>query len=245
MGMLVSRRNRGFVPGAAMLVCTLASLACAALARDDGGWRPLFDGTSMDGWKHVGPGRFVLQDGVLKTEGGLGLLYYEREKFGNCDLRVVYRLTQPHDNSGVYVKIDKKPDDPWYGVHHGYEVQIYGGPGVDPYRVTGAVYTFAKATAYPSHAPGEWNTMLVQLRGRQVTVFINRVQVSHLDADHDPVPPRLTPGGLPDPEAGPRAVSGYIGLQNHDNNVTVFFKAVSVRPLHPPAAGELVRHRFD
>lgn len=233
--------------GARLGMCAIALAAAHAVTASTANdrWRPLFDGTSMAGWKHVGPGRFVLTDGVLKTEGGLGLLYYEREKFGNCDLRVVYRLEKPSDNSGVYVRIDKRPDDPWYGVHHGYEVQIAGGPGGDPYRVTGAIYTFAKASAFPSRPAGQWNTMIVQLRGRQVTAFINGVRVSHLDPDHDPVPPRRAPGGLPDPEPGPRAERGYIGLQNHDDRVTVYFKEVSVRPLQPPAAGGLVRHRFD
>ena len=224
------------------LCVAAASQAASAQANEE--WRNIFDGTSMDGWKHVGPGRFVLLNGEMKTEGGLGLLYYEREKFGNCDLRVVYRLDTSRDNSGVYVRIDKKPDDPWYGVHHGYEIQIAGGPGGDPYRVTGAVYTFAKATAFPSNPPGKWNTMVVQLRGARVTAFINGVRVSHLDPAKDPVPPRLTPGGFPDPEPGRRAEYGYIGLQNHDDRVTVTFREVSVR-LVGRASGELVANRFN
>src|SRR5438105_345847 len=62
--------------------------------------RPLFDGHSLDGWEHVGPGRFVIEDGMLRTEGGMGLLWYAREKLGNCVLRVVYKTASPRANSG-------------------------------------------------------------------------------------------------------------------------------------------------
>jgi hypothetical protein len=37
--------------------------------------------------------------------------------------------------------------------------------------------------------------------------------------------------GEGDPARGPRPEAGYIGLQNHDKDSTVFFREVSVRPL--------------
>jgi hypothetical protein len=240
----VSTRYRTAIFFLAAALALTAARQSGAQSGEPGKWRSLFDGTSMDGWKHVGPGGFLLLNGQLKTEGGLGLLFYEREKLGNCDLRVVYRLEKPGDNSGVYVRIDKKPDDPWYGVHHGYEVQIAGGPSGDPYRVTGAIYTFAKAAAFPSSPPGEWNTMVVKLRGRITTAFINGMQVSRLDPAVDPVPPRHKAGGFPDPEPGPRADFGYVGLQNHDDRVTVYFREVSVRDA-AGAARALVAARFN
>ena len=46
-------------------------------------WKPLFNGKSLEGWVQAGPGRFVIEDGMMKTEGGMGLLYYAREKLGN------------------------------------------------------------------------------------------------------------------------------------------------------------------
>src|SRR5687767_3371530 len=82
------------------------TLACGtpALAQSPSGWRPLFDGKSLDGWEHVGPGQFVVEDGQLRTEGGMGLLWYSREKLGDCVIRVVYRTGTERSNSGVYVR---------------------------------------------------------------------------------------------------------------------------------------------
>ena len=39
-------------------------------------YRFLFDGTSLDGWRMAGLGRFVLekQDKLLRSEGGMGFV---------------------------------------------------------------------------------------------------------------------------------------------------------------------------
>ena len=64
-------------------------------AKDYGQWRPLFNGKDLDGWQHVGPGRFVIENGVLKTEGGMGLLWYTQQKLSDSVLRVVFRVPEP------------------------------------------------------------------------------------------------------------------------------------------------------
>src|SRR5437879_5033213 len=150
-------------------------------------WRRLFDGKSLDGWEHVGPGRMVLEDGMLRTEGGMGLLWYSRETLGNCTIRVVYKTTSPKSNSGVFIRIDGKPKDEWHGVHHGYEVQICDG--ADPFHRTGAIYTLSKATAEPGKV-GEWNTMEITLKGQRVLITLNGVKVQDFDPETAAVPER-------------------------------------------------------
>jgi hypothetical protein len=61
------------------LTCTAPALAQAPGGAAPSDWRPLFDGKTLDGWEHVGPGRFVVEGGQLRTEGGMGLLWYSRE----------------------------------------------------------------------------------------------------------------------------------------------------------------------
>jgi len=192
-------------------------------------WRPLFDGRSLDGWEHLDPGRFLVEDGMLRTEGGMGLLWYSREKLGDCVLRVVYKTGTPRSNSGVYIRIADRPKDEWYAVHHGYEVQIMdSGPEL---RRTGSIYTFAKAEAQPAKQ-GEWNILEVTLQGDRVLTSINGVRVAKFDPA-GPVPERKDTSPHGDPERGPRPRSGYIGLQNHDERSVVYFKEVAVRPLAP------------
>lgn len=100
----------------------MATLACFLLTgpglssgADDqpaGGWRalPLIqDGKVDPAWVQIGYGGFVVDDGSLRTEcseKGLGLLLYRKEKFGDCQIRVVYRSKDARSNAGVYVRID-------------------------------------------------------------------------------------------------------------------------------------------
>jgi hypothetical protein len=198
----------------------LLILGLTASAADN--WKPIFDGSSLNGWKHVGPGEFILKDGVIETQGGMGLLWYEPEKFGNTKIRVVFKTTGPRDNSGVYIRMAEKPPDPWYGVHNGYEVQIDGAG--DDWHCTGAIYSLSKVTKRNQKTAGEWNTMEIELKGPVTTVYLNGEKVNEFD-QRQPVPERKQ---WYEPVRGPRADVGYIGLQNHDGNSKVTFKEVSV-----------------
>ena len=216
------------------ILCT-ALLALAfvgpttANAFDDGktgDWKPLFNGKNLRGWEHVGPGKMVVEDGIIRTVGGMGLLWYTGEKLGDCVIRVVYKTASDHSNSGVFIRIADKPKDEWFAVHHGFEVQI--DDAGDDFHRTGAIYSLSKATAKPSKI-GEWNTMEITLKGDRVSVSVNGVAVNDFDSTK-PVPPRTKDY---EPERGPRPESGYFGLQNHGGRPgeEVFFKEVSVRSL--------------
>lgn len=192
-------------------------------------WKPLFNGRDLAGWEHVGPGSFSVENGLLRTRGGMGLLWYTGEKFGNAVIRVVYKVETPGANSGVFIRIPEPPPDPWYAVHHGYEVQILDESGVeffDDYHRTGALYSLSKARPYPPSEDG-WNVLEITLDGLFTRVSINGVQVNEFDPSQ-PVPPRKYRF---EPERGPRPEWGYIGLQNHHQESVVYFREVSVRPL--------------
>ena len=186
-------------------------------------FQPLFNGKNLDGWKMVGPGRFVVEDGMMKTEGGMGLLYYEKEKLGGCTVRVVFRTASERANSGVVIRLPEEPGDAWYGVHNGYEVQIDSAG--DDWHGTGALYSLSKVTARSQKPQGEWNTMDIVLEGQQTTVVLNGKTVNEFRGDQ-PVPERKQ---WYEPVRGPRPDSGFIGLQNHDRRSIVYFREVSVK----------------
>ncbi|MBS1850787.1 MAG: DUF1080 domain-containing protein [Acidobacteria bacterium] len=187
--------------------------------------RQLFNRRDLDGWQQAGPGSFVVKDGLMKTEGGMGLLWYTREKIGNARIRVVFKLTSKEADSGVFIRIPEKPSEPWMPVNRGYEVEIGDWP--DDYSCTGVLYTFSKALARPLKPMGEWNTMDIVIDGPHTVVYLNKVKVTDF-REGQPVPAKH-PGSI-DPDRGPRPDSGYIGLQNHPGS-EVYFKEVSVRPL--------------
>lgn len=200
-------------------------ILAGALLPAQPGFRPLFNGKDLSGWKMVGPGEFVVEDGMLKTVGGMGLLFYEKEKLGPCILRVVYKTASDHANSGVIIRLPEPPPDPWYAVHNGYEVQIDAGG--DDWHSSGAIYSISKVSSRQQKPKGEWNTLDIEIRGPLTRITLNGVVVNEY-REGAPVPERKQ---WFEPVRGPRPAAGYVGLQNHDAASTVYFRLVAVKPL--------------
>ena len=61
------------------------ALGCLVLAArpQSKEWKPLFNGKDLTGWKHVGPGSMTVEDGLIRTHGGMGLLYWTGGRVGN------------------------------------------------------------------------------------------------------------------------------------------------------------------
>jgi len=217
-----------FVLSLAVCLLILMTKTLSAGVADSTHWRHLFNGKDLTGWKQAGPGSHFVEDGFIKSKGGMGLLYWTGEKFGNCVIRVVFRMRDENSNSGVFIRIPSIPtEDNMMPVNTGYEVQIDNKPelsGEDDYHYTGMLYSLTKPLAKTGP---QWNTMEITLDGPKTIVFLNGVKVTEFK-EGDPVPAKKFDF---EPNRGPRPESGYIGIQNHSDKDVVFFKEVSVRPL--------------
>ena len=212
-------------------VGSIALLSIAIAARPQTKeWKPLFNGKDLTGWKHVGAGGATVEDGMIRTHAGMGLLYWDGGKLGDCRIRVVYKMRDFNDNSGVFIRIPLEPREPWMPVHYGYEVQIDNHPessNEDEYHITGALYSLTKPLSKPGKPGPEWNTMIITLDGPRTIVELNGSKVTDY-TEGQPVPERKFDY---EPQRGLRPNEGWIGLQNHSDNDIVFFKDISVQPL--------------
>jgi len=193
-------------------------------------WRQLFNGKDLTGWKHAGPGFMSVEDGLLRGNGGMGILYWPGEMFGNCVVKVVWKMRDENSNSGIFIRLPVEPREEWMPVHYGYEVQIDNNPELsdeDEYHYTGTIYSLTKPLAKPGKPGPQWNTTEITLDGPRTIVFVNGVKVTDYK-EGDPVPERKFDF---EPHRGPRPDSGYIGVQNHGDADVVFFKEIAVRPL--------------
>ncbi|PYV84981.1 MAG: DUF1080 domain-containing protein [Acidobacteria bacterium] len=181
---------------------TIALLAAPSLQAQTDEWKQLFDGKDLTGWKHVGPGSMTVEDGLIHTHGGMGLLYWTGGKLGDCRIRVVFKMRDHNDNSGVFIRIPIEP-------------------------VTGTLYSLTKPLAKPGKPGPEWNTMEITLDGPRTIVALNGIKVTDY-TEGEPVPERKFNF---EPQRGTRPNDGYFGLQNHSDNDVVFFKEVAVKML--------------
>ncbi len=211
------------------LIFSLAMLPAFLACAQAGDWKPLFNGKDLTGWQQVGPGNFVVEGGMLRPVGGMGLLYWKEKPIGNSVIRVVYKTTRADDNAGVFIRIPIEPREEWMPVHYGYEAQIYDAG--DDAHCTGVLYSVTKALARAAKPAGEWNTMEITLDGPRTIVTLNGQKVT------DYIEGQTAPERAKDyePQRGRRPDAGYIGLQNHaredKTDSGIYFKEVAVKPL--------------
>ncbi len=202
----------------------------AQTKKDVSQWKQLFNGKDLTGWKHVGGGSRYVEEGLLASKGGMGLLYWTGGKLGNCIIRVVYKMQKFNSNAGVFIRVPIEPKEEWMPVYYGYEVQIDNHPETsneDEYHISGTLYAFTKPLAKPGKPGPDWNTMEITLDGPRTIVYLNGEKVTDY-TEGQPVPERKFSF---EPYPGIRPNEGYIGLQNHGDEDIVYFKEVAVRPL--------------
>ncbi len=148
----------------------------------------------------------------------------------DCKIRVVFKMRDKNDNSGIFIRIPVEPREEWMPVHYGYEVQIDNHPETsneDDTHITGSLYSLTKPLAKSGKPGPEWNTMEITLDGPHTVVMVNGQKVTDY-TEGDPVPEMKFDF---EPQRGRRPDCGYFGLQNHSDKDVVFFKTVEVMPL--------------
>ena len=215
-----------------LIVClsVLSITDISADVQDEDEWRQLFNGKDLTGWEHAGPVYMSVENRLIRGHGGMGLLYWKGEKFGNCIIRVVFKMQKTNSNSGVFIRVPVEPREEWMPIHYGYEVQIDNMPELsdeDEYHYTGTVYSLSKPLAKTGKPGPEWNTMEITIDGPRTIVYLNGVKVTDYN-EGDPVPERKYDF---EPIHGPRPDSGYIGVQNHGETDVVYFKEIAVKQL--------------
>jgi len=106
------------------------------------------------------------RDGLIRTHGGMGLLYWTGGKLSNCRLRVVFKMRDHNDIPASFIRIPssaRRVD----ALHYGYEVQIDNEPEKSNEETTTqpAPLSLTKPLAKPGKPGPEWNTMVITLDG--------------------------------------------------------------------------------
>jgi len=195
-------------------VMTLGPLSLNA-ADSEEGFRPLFNGKDMTGWKLREPGGYnswsVQPGGILKntiTSGVHGTDLVTEQKFWNFTVRYEY-MTPDDSNSGFYLR----------GRH---EIQILGDykTGTPSKGGNGAIYDFKAPDRFVTRPGGQWQTAEATIIGNRITVIMNGVKIQD-----NVLCDRATGGELDGRvnEPGPALLQG--------NHGTVSFRNIRIKEL--------------
>jgi len=191
------------------------------------GWIDLLDAANAPHWKNLGDSLdiFEIEDGILHIHGRtiypLRYATYTAQTFADFDLHLEYKVAR-RANSGVFLRAT--PNDP---VNRGFEVQVLDDFGKRPSKNgAGAIYDVVTPMYNLSRPAGEWNSLDITAKGKQISVTLNGWKVIECDFAKMTEPIGKFPIAyttLP--------LEGNLALQDHGGEV--WYRNILIRPLAP------------
>lgn len=203
------------------------------------GWRLLFDGKSLAGWRPYGkPGAgpeaitngWKVADGVLLKVGGEkgGDIITDRT-FDNFELAWEWRISKGGNNGVKYMVTEARPGAP------GYEYQMVDDLSerwqkAEAVNRTAAFYDILAPAADKLLKPaGEWNASRVVVNGSRVEHWLNGAMVLAYELGGDAVKAGLATSHFKKhPDFGTKIV-GHIMLTDHRDEAS--FRNIKLREL--------------
>jgi hypothetical protein len=173
-------------------------------------WKPMFDGSTLEGWKaNEHPESWTVKNGVITGDGPASHLFWMKEKCVNCEFKAEVKINHG-GNSGMYFRTAFGP-----GFPRGYEAQV-DNTHTDPVR-TGSLYNFVKVLE--QLIPDDtWWTQHIIVEGNHIQIFVNDKKTVDFTDEKNTF------------------TDGYLALQQHNAGSVVEFKNLMFRPLPPPAS---------
>ena len=160
-----------------LTACVVLALVCvAAIATAEEGFRPLFDGKTLNGW-HGDPDLWKVEDGMLAGSTDVKTLKHNSfiattKSYRNFVLKARFKLR--NHNSGIQIRSKQKPD---------YVVTGYQ-PDIAESRYTGILYEEGGRGILADVDPkktekvfkkGDWNEYVITCDGPNITLQLNGV----------------------------------------------------------------------
>jgi hypothetical protein len=204
--------------------------------KDDGGWRPLFDGKTLDGWRNwkkdsVNPAWKVVDGAMVKGKGGGDL--ETREEFDYFELILEYKI-ETKGNSGIMFWVQDEGAEPGWS---GPEVQVLDNEGGGDPTKSGWLYGLYRPADDPktgkpldaTKPAGQWNTVriVVAPAGETSAVWMNGVKYEEWVFGSDDWKARVAKSKFGPAPLFAKRQKGHIVLQDH--GAEVGFRDVRIR----------------
>lgn len=196
----------------------------SVLAQQPGDVQVLFDGSSLQGWKHAGNWQ-IQEDAVARIKPGGSLVYTEKKIPDDFELRFQWKVAQG-SNSGVYYRPGQ------------YEYQILDNQrhsnGTNPRTTAASLYFCMAPSEDRTAAIGQWNQARIVCKGSVIQHWLNGHKV--IDFDYKD-PQWADEVDLLRKRGGDLAARGaFLSLQDHGD--PVWFRQITLREIPPNEAIE-------
>ena len=200
------------------------------------GWKLLFDGQSMNGWRtfkgkennswevidgtlHCKPFDVADKRADLMTEG----------QYENFELAFEWKISA-QGNSGVMFRVTEEYEQPYFTGPE-YQVLDDGGyPGeVNEVNFSAANYDMQAPVNKTLKPAGEWNTAKIVVNGNHVEHWLNEAKVVEYEIGSDDWKKRRAKSKWKDVKGYGVPVKGHIDLQDHGNEA--WFRNIMIREL--------------
>ena len=218
-------------------------------AEEADGWMLLFDGTTSNGWrgykKDVFPKAWEVVDGSIHIigsgQGEIGAdeggdIIYAEKMFGNFHMKLEWKVDSAA-NSGIFYRGQESGDFD-YIWKTGPEMQVLdnvnhpdASKGANGNRQSSSLYDLIAASPQNSKPFGEWNQVELLARGNEIRHIQNGDTVVSYTIGSVRMDSLIAISKWPNenPNWGAIAAEGYIGLQDHGDNV--WFKNIKIKEL--------------
>lgn len=197
------------------------------------GWRLLFDGKSVDGWRGYRRNTFPktgwkIEDGCLKKiarERGGDII--TNEQFENFELLWEWRIP-PRANNGVkYLVTEQRPSAP------GHEYQMIDDSIIQNKKQKTA--SFYDVLPPKDHAPiklaPEWNQSKIIVNGNHVEHWLNGEKVLEYELGSPELKKAIENSKFKDAKDFGEKIKGHIMLTDHSDEC--WFRNIKIRELPP------------
>jgi len=207
------------------------------------GWKLLFDGVSMSGWRgayldslpakgwKVENGELIVEESGGREAAWGGDLVTE-EQYGSFELKVDFKLTKGA-NSGIKIFVTEQlPRTP--GSAKGLEYQLLDDAnhpdaklGINGNRTLGSLYDLMPASHKQVHPIGEWNHARIVVKGKHVEHWLNGVLILAYERGGKEFLAHKAVSKFKDLDGFGEAPRGHILLQDHGDMVS--FRNIKIR----------------
>ncbi len=199
------------------------------------GWKLLFDGKTLDGWrvyKRQDTRGWTVKDGTIYLEKpGSGDLM-TREKYGNFELLVDWKI-ETGNNSGIIYRVCEEGGQTY---ESGPEMQVMKQKAGDKLGKNsgGSLYDVYAPSANPFRPGDQWNTFKIVANGKHLEQWVNGVKVVECDIGSDDWKERVAKSKWKNVKLYASQPAGHIALQDHGSKIA--FRNLKIRVL--PASTE-------